>query len=158
MESNWKIEEIEKELRAQIEMAIKHIPQVSHISDHMGCTNFNPEVRKVAEKLAKEYSLDISTQKYGVKYFNGFADASDDKGKISAFIENLNNLRPGIYLFVEHPALDTPEMRHTGHVGYYNVATERQTVTDVFTSKEVIEAIKAKNIQLISYSDLPKLK
>lgn len=158
MESKWKIDEVEKELRAQIEMAKKHIPQVSHISDHMGCTNLSPEIRKIAERLAKEYGLDISTEKYGVKYFNGFAGATDDKDKTAAFIKNLDNLKPGVYLFVEHPALNTPEMRHTGHVGYYHVATERQTVTDVFTNKEVAEAIKAKGIRLISYSDLPKLR
>jgi hypothetical protein len=29
--ANWKIEEIEKELRAQIELAIKHVPYISHM-------------------------------------------------------------------------------------------------------------------------------
>ena len=31
-ESKWNLEEIEREARAQIEMALKHIPHVSHIS------------------------------------------------------------------------------------------------------------------------------
>lgn len=157
-ESKWEIAEIEQELRAQIEMAKKNIPQVSHISAHMGCTNMNPAVSEVAAKLAKEYNIDIDPGKYKVKYFNGFEGANDEKEKIAAFIKNLNNLRPGIYLFVEHPSLDTPEMRHTGHIGYYGVAAERQLVTDLFTSKEVAAAIAAKRIHLISYADLLKFQ
>lgn len=158
MESNWKLDEIEKELRAQIEMAKKHIPQVSHLSDHMGCTNLSPEIRKIALKLAAEYKLDIRPDEFGVNYFDGFGGERENDKKIAAFISNVKKLKPGTYLFVEHPALNTPEMQHTGHVGYYTVAAERQTVTDLFTSKDVIAALKAKNITLISYADLPKLK
>lgn len=155
-ESKWKLDEIEKELRAQIEMAKKHIPQVSHISEHMGCTYLDSEIQKMAKKLAAEYGLDIKTDK--VKGFNGFAGAKDNTDKIASFIKNINSLKPGIYMFVEHPALDTPEMKHTGHIGNYTVAADRQLVTDLFTSKEVAAAIKAKNIKLISYADLPKLR
>ncbi|MDX1285220.1 MAG: ChbG/HpnK family deacetylase, partial [Draconibacterium sp.] len=32
LESNWTIEEIEKELRAQIELSLKYVPHISHIS------------------------------------------------------------------------------------------------------------------------------
>lgn len=155
-ESRWKTEEVEMEFRAQIEMAKKHIPQVSHISSHMGCTHLDPAIQKIAEKLATEYGLDIKTDR--VKGFNGFSGTKVNEEKIAAFISNLGNLTPGIYLFVEHPALDTPEMRHTGHVGNYTVAKDRQLVTDLFTSKEVIAAIKAKGIKLISYADLPKIQ
>ncbi|NJK93588.1 MAG: hypothetical protein HC905_00465 [Bacteroidales bacterium] len=135
---------------------MKHIPQVSHLSDHMGCTYFDQEVQKIGRKLAAEYGLDIKTD--NVKGFNGFAGAKDNSEKTAAFIKNINNLKPGVYMFVEHPALDTPEMQHTGHAGNYSVAADRQMVTDVFTSKEVMAAIKAKNVKLISYADLPKIR
>src|SRR5664280_1858092 len=36
-ENHWKIEDIEKEFRAQIELALKKIPRISHVSGHMGC-------------------------------------------------------------------------------------------------------------------------
>ncbi len=36
MESNWDIAEIEKKLRAQIELALKKVPHISHFSEHMG--------------------------------------------------------------------------------------------------------------------------
>ena len=35
LEAKPKLEEVEKELRAQIELAVKKIPQVSHLSSHM---------------------------------------------------------------------------------------------------------------------------
>ena len=58
-ENDWKIEDIEKEFRAQIEMALKNIPRVSHLSSHMGCTNISPEVQAMAKRLALEYHIDI---------------------------------------------------------------------------------------------------
>ena len=44
LENTWSLAEIEQEARAQIEMALKNIPQISHISGHMGSTGFDPEV------------------------------------------------------------------------------------------------------------------
>ncbi len=155
-ENNWNLQEIEKELRAQIEMAKKHIPQLSHISEHMGFSGLDSKIMKLTQKLAKEYGLDIQTD--NVKYFDGFNGANNENENIPAFINNLKNMKPGVYIFVEHPSLNTPEMKHTGHVGYYNVSSQRQNVTDLFTNPDVIATIKEKKIQLISYADLPKLK
>ena len=59
-------------------------------------------------------------------------------------------------MFVDHPALDGPEMRSIFHIGYENVAADRQGVTDTFISLAVKEAIQRNKIQLISYADLKK--
>jgi len=59
-------------------------------------------------------------------------------------------------LFVEHPAFDDAEMRAIHHIGYENVAEDRQGVTDLFTDEEIKAFIKKKHIQLISYKDLMK--
>jgi hypothetical protein len=56
-DNQWKLEDIEKEFRAQIETAIKKIPRISHLSSHMGCTRLDPAVTEMTKKLAKEYSL-----------------------------------------------------------------------------------------------------
>ena len=69
----------------------------------------------------------------------------------------LDSLKPGeTYLFVDQPAFDGPEMRAIFHIGYENVAADRQGVVDVWTNPTVMEAIRKKNIQLISYADLKK--
>jgi predicted glycoside hydrolase/deacetylase ChbG (UPF0249 family) len=156
-EHAWKLDEIEKEFRAQIELAKQKIPGVSHISAHMGCDNMNKEVAALAIKLAKEYNIDIDPGRYGVKGigYKGAHVTSDEK--LKSFLSMLESLVPGeTYLFVDHPALDGPEMRAIYHIGYENVATDRQGVTDVFTSSLVMEAIKRKKITLISYADLKK--
>jgi predicted glycoside hydrolase/deacetylase ChbG (UPF0249 family) len=57
--NNWKPAEVEKEFRAQIEMAIKKIPGISHISAHMGCSNISEEIKVLVKKLAAEYKINI---------------------------------------------------------------------------------------------------
>ena len=153
-EARWKIEEVEKELRAQIELALRQVPQVSHLSNHMGFTGLDPKLNELVEKLAKEYKL--GSENNNLKYFNGWGRDVKPEERIEKFCENLEKLEPGSYLFVEHPAHDTDEMATVGHKGYENVATDREWVTRVFTSEKVKETIKKKGIQLISYADLSK--
>ena len=52
-ENKWKIEDIEAELRAQIEMALRFIPRISHVSAHMGCTNLTKEIKILEKKLSR---------------------------------------------------------------------------------------------------------
>lgn len=155
-EANWKIEEIEKEMRAQIELAIRRIPHVSHMTCHMGCSGWDPKVKELWTGLAGEYKLDISTSEYGVRGFAGYRGAKTRAERTKKFIESLEALKPGTYLFVEHPGLDTAEMRAIGHKGYYDVAADRNAVTEVFVSDEVKKKIEQLGIKLISYADLKK--
>jgi chitin disaccharide deacetylase len=158
-ENHWKIEDIEKEFRAQIELAIKKIPRISHISSHMGCTDLDKQVKALVKKLMKEYNINIDNEELGVQYigYQGPSRTADEK--LKSFLNMLDSLKPGeTYLFVDHPALDGPEMRAIYHIGYENVAADRQGVTDVWTNPMVKEAIRKKNIQLISYADLKNLK
>ncbi|MBN2806332.1 MAG: polysaccharide deacetylase family protein [Prolixibacteraceae bacterium] len=153
-ESNWKIKEIEQELRAQIELALKHIPQVSHVSNHMGFTGMDQQVRELVKKLAFEYGLGTEMPSE-LKRFPGWShEAKTLEEKVADFVENINQLAPGTYLFVEHPAYNEPEMQATGHTGYEHVAIDREHVTRVFTSPEVIKSIHKKGVKLVGYNDL----
>ena len=66
-ENKWKLEDVEKEFRAQIELGLKKLPGISHISSHMGCTDLDDSVRALAKKLAKEYKIDIDPEEFDVK-------------------------------------------------------------------------------------------
>ena len=157
LQHNWKLEEIEKEWRAQIELALKKIPRLSHISGHMGCTNMNDSVNTLARKLAKEYKIDIDPGELNVKYAGYDEPRTTSNEKIQSFISMINKLAPdSTYLFVEHPGFNTPELQAIHHIGYENVAADRQGVTDMFTDASVKEAIRRKGILLISYKDLVK--
>ncbi|RRB17913.1 polysaccharide deacetylase family protein [Larkinella knui] len=160
VENDWKLDEVEQEFRAQIEMGLKKIPRISHISGHMGCTGMGDDVKALIQKLAKEYQLlilDHTRQEAGVTAAGYLGPHATSAEKIESFSKMLESLEPGkTYLFVDHPGLDTPELRAIHHIGYEQVAVDRQGVTDTWTSPRIRELIKAKGIQLIGYRDLRK--
>ena len=133
--SNWKLKEVEKELRAQIELALKKIPQVSHLSTHMGFTSANDKIGKLVNKLAKEYGLYVNTD--NLVWLPGFSKASTTEETINNFVVALKNLEAGTFIFVEHPGFDNPEARAIGNIGYEHVAPDREMVTKLFTSEKV---------------------
>jgi len=156
-ENHWKIADVEKEFRAQIEMALKKIPRISHLSSHMGCTSLSDEVKALTKKLAKEYMIpvDPDADHQGMLSYDGPHKTAAEK--IQSFLNMLNKLEPGkTYIFLDHPGLDNEELRAVYHIGYVNVAEDRQGVTDLFTSEKVKALIKQKGIQLIGYRDLAK--
>jgi len=154
-ENQWKIADIEKEFRAQIELALKNIPRISHLSAHMGCTSLSAEVTSLTKRLAKEYKIpvDPETDAHSIIGYDGPHKTAVEK--IQSFITMLNKLEPGkTYIFLDHPGLDNDELKAVYHIGYENVAEDRQGVTELFTSEKVKAAIQQKGIQLISYKDL----
>ncbi|MEP7252724.1 MAG: polysaccharide deacetylase family protein [Ginsengibacter sp.] len=154
-ENAWQIADIEKEFRAQIEMAIKKIPRISHISSHMGCTSIAPEVQAMSKKLAEEYHINIYMDEHQVQYAGYDGPHQTSAEKMESFTKMLNKLQPGkTYLFVDHPGLDDAELQAIFHIGYENVAEDRQGVTDLYTNKELAKLIAQKGITLISYKDL----
>lgn len=153
VESNWDLGEIERELRAQIELALEKIPHISHLSEHMGCLRFSDETRELAEKLAVEYGLVINTD--DVKAFpswSGIDVSAEDK--ITNLRNQLKQLAPGTYMLVEHPAFDDLETQGMGHVGYENVAADRHGVFRALTDQQIVQYVKQMGVQLISYRDL----
>lgn len=155
MDNPWQLADVEKELRAQIEMALKYIPRLSHISGHMASTAFTPEVKEMAKRVAKEYNLAMIDTDSGINYTGfDFRNKTTDE-RIQAFINMLDKLEEGkTYVYVEHPGLDNDELRAIYHIGYEDVAKGRQDVTNIFTSDKVKEAIERKGIQLVSYKDV----
>jgi len=155
-EGGPKADEVERELRAQIELARRHIPQVSHLSAHMGTPTCTPELRKVVEKLSAETRLPLRLE--GVTGGFGFWATTPEK-KQDALAEWLAKLEPGRYLLVCHPCLDTPESRAVqgpGPDANARMAVHRQAVTDALTSDRIREIIRRRGIELVSYADVLK--
>jgi len=154
-ENQWKIEDIEKEFRAQIEMAVQKIPRVSHLSAHMGCAYFSEEVKALSQKLAAEFNIPLEGGD-GAFSRAGYEGPSKTLAeKKQSFLKMLQNLEPGkTYMFLDHPGIDDSELRSIHHIGYENVATDRQGVTDLFTDKEIKRFIEQNRVQLIGYDDL----
>jgi chitin disaccharide deacetylase len=155
LENHCAMADIEKEFRAQIELALKKIPRISHISSHMGCTNITDDVKALTKKLAKEYHIDIDLEEYHVIWKGYDGPSKTAAEKIQSFISMLSKLEPGkTYWFLDHPGIDNEELQAVYHIGYGQVAADRQGVTDLFINEKVIAFIKQKGIRLISYRDL----
>ena len=154
-ENKWRIEDVEKEFRAQIELGLKLLPSISHLSYHMGCTSLSKEVKALTQRLAEEYKIPVTPndeQFIGVGYVGAHKTSEQKKQSFTAMLEKLE---PGkTYIFVDHPGIDDAELRAIAHIGYEDVATDRQGVTDVFTDPAIKRLIKEKGIRLITYRDL----
>jgi predicted glycoside hydrolase/deacetylase ChbG (UPF0249 family) len=155
IEQQWRIEDVEKEFRAQIQLAKNKIPRVTHVSGHMGCDRISDAVKTLVRSLAKEYGLIAELEPFGVKGVGLTGPRGTSDEKIASFIKAIESLEDGkTYLFVEHPGLDTSELRAIHHIGYEGVAVDRQGVTDMWTSPRVRRAIESRGVRLIGYRDL----
>jgi len=154
------LEEFEKEFRAQIELAIKLVPRVSHISGHMMWSAVSPEIASAANRIAAEFGLLLTDgsgeamKELGIEGFPMEWGVALEERE-SKFIEALAKLEKGkTYLYVEHPAVGGEEMEAIFHKGYENVSEDRQNVLELFTSPHVRNAIEEKGIELVSYRQL----
>ena len=135
------------ELRAQIEMAKKNLPRISHLSTHMGFEDSNPALKKIVEELSVEYQLPL-LKKPAIESFPGNPKTA------AAFIEQLSKLQPGkTYLLVTHPCFDTPEMETVFTPTDTNVGAARAADLSMITNKRLIRLLKRYNIDLISIHD-----
>ena len=150
--AGWSLAEVESELRAQIELAKKELPTLTHISAHMGCLNDDPRLKELGEKLAQDYGLPLELK--GVPELPAFneADKSFD-AKRHTLIHAIENITPGVWLVIEHPALDSSEMRAIGNGHAWNIAEERSDITRLFTDEKVKQVIAQRHVQLISYGE-----
>ncbi|MEL6591095.1 MAG: hypothetical protein AAFQ68_13485, partial [Bacteroidota bacterium] len=97
----------------------------------------------------------IDLEEYGVEWLPYGGPKESAEEKINSFIKQLRSLKAGqTYIFVDHPGYDNAELRAIHHIGYEEVAKDRQGVTDLFTSAEVKAVIDSLGIELISYADL----
>ncbi len=151
---DWDSTEVDHELRAQIDLALKNVPHINHLSPHMATMKCSPELIEVFMKVASdynfryEYSLGITRIKgVGGKHKTPLEKESD-------LIRVLEELKPGTWMLLLHPAYDTPEMQAITHKGYENVASDRAGDTFILTSDNVEEVIKRRGIKIITYQDL----
>jgi chitin disaccharide deacetylase len=145
--------EMEAELRAQIEMTKRLLPQASHLSCHMAFEHGKPEWRQLVEKLAQEYGLPLALPA-SVKGLRFGGNQKTPAQKEAELADLLQNLAPGTYLLVEHPGYDIDEMRTIGHRGYENVGADRQGVTQAFTSPRVWQVVQQRGIRLMSVGEV----
>jgi chitin disaccharide deacetylase len=153
LDAGPKPEEVERELRAQIERIRRDLPRVSHMTAHMATAVASPELRAIVEKLSAEYKLPFEHRDLQRVRWGGAKKRAEEKE--NELVQALKDLGPGTWIVVEHPAVDTPESRSLRHIGYENVGEDRAGVLRALTSPRVKAVVQERKIKLISYKDLP---
>ncbi len=159
-ENNPKTEEVELELRAQIERALRTGLKIDYLDYHMGTAIDKPEHRAIVEKLAKEYNLAISRYLQETDINNVYDDPVESKtDSLVAIVSNIKN--DGVFLLVSHIGIDTPElaaMEDLNPWGPKNMSKSREGELKALTSNNFKEALIKNNIKLINYRDLINIR
>ncbi len=154
--NNPKSEEIEIELRAQIERAISSGIKISYVDYHMGTAVEKPEHRAIVEKLAKEYGLAISRYFGEVDVESMYAvDIDKKKEYLFNLIEKIENGK--INLLVCHIGKDFPELQamiDMNSFGLAEMSKHRNSELNSLLSAKQQNIFEKNNIRLINYEDL----
>ena len=152
--SDWQFEEIERELRAQIELALEHLPNISHVTPHMGFQDISPSVRRLVINLMQEYDIAANLQPWPIPQISLFDDAYTVEEMVSNAVATLEELKPGTWQLYEHPGMLIEGLENHWHPGAEDDARYRDAVTRALTDVELQRVIKRRDIQLIGYRDL----
>ena len=154
------IKEVEKELRAQIERARGSGLKIDYVDYHMGTAVKYPEFRDLTERLAREYGLGMSTYFGEIRHDPQYSAAPP--AKIDSLAAMINRLNTPFNLVVTHVGIDNAElgalldMNTSGPLP--DMSKNRQGELDALTSPRFSEAVKARNIRLITYRQLIEMK
>jgi len=165
LQSNFSLEDVEKELTAQIERALQSGLTISYMDPHMGVALLTPQLSELTQKLAAKYGLGISTLGRNTFYNESYKDmwAIPVEQKQDEFLKHLNNLKTDQpNLVILHIARRDPEMEilemHNfleRQKGVPMVGRHRQAELDMLLSAEFQKKV-GKNLHLINYKELIK--
>lgn len=170
---NAKIEEVEIELRAQIDKAIAMGIQPTHLDSHMGCLfSTDPRYYQLYTKLGREYGIPTMVNQQikqlggeGVpepkvvidQIFGAAPQDFDDDAMEKYYADTLGSLKPGVHVMIIHCAYDNMESQGMSFEHPYWGAKWRQDDYDFFTSAECAKILKEENIKLVTWKEIGKL-
>lgn len=170
---NAKIEEVEIELRAQIDKAIAMGIQPTHLDSHMGCLfSMDPRYYQLYTKLGEEYGIptmvnqqikqlggegDLGSKVVIDQIFGAETQSFDDDAMAKYYADTLKSLNPGVHIMIIHCAYDNMESQGMSFQHPYWGAKWRQNDYDFFTSGECAKILEEENIKLVTWKEIGKL-
>ena len=159
-----KPEEVEKELRAQVDKARAAGIKLSHLDSHMGALFQTAPLVSVYRKLGEAYGLPLLMERAGER---GQADALVDRvialepgptasGWRAAYEKLLAPLPPGAYELIVHLAYDDDEMRGATSDHPDWGAAWRQSDFDLVRSPEFRRFLETQGFTLVRWKDLAR--
>jgi len=153
---NPNVAEVEKELRAQIERALRSGVKIDYVDYHMGTAVRYPDFQEVTERLAREYGLGMS------HYFGETEDspqyAAAPALKHDSLVAMINRLKPGLNMVITHVGIDDAELGALLDMNtdqpLPDMSKNRQGELTALTSPRFAAALKARNVVLLTYREV----
>lgn len=180
--ANARVDEVERELRAQIDKALDHDVPLSHLDSHMGTLFMRADFLDVYLRLGDEYDLPVLlTRDDGLARRLGFddrniaqmrsaADQLEREGfpivdkilmhyswdpvpqKKQIYLNMIRRAPAGVTEIIVHCGYADRELRLI--TGSYSI---RDGDRQVFTDPEVLSAIESQDVELISWKEFRQL-
>ena len=170
---NLKADEVEREIRAQIEHAIAMGIHPTHVDSHMGTLFSRPDLFAVYVKVAHEYKLPflaVRTADAPLALLSALSDKDVVLDSVviagpqvsaanwkTFYVNAIKNLKPGVTEIIVHLGHDDAELQAVtvDHPDYG--AAWRQRDYDAVNSPEFKKSIDDNHVILIRWKDLQKL-
>ena len=166
-----KLDEVERELRAQIDRAYAIGLKPTHVDSHMGALFTTPELMATYVKVARSYKLPflgfIAPPRPGTQAVVTPQDIIPDTVLIADesiptehwkqfYLDAIKNLKPGLTELIVHLGYDDAELRAVtvNHPAYG--AAWRQRDFDVLGSPEFKQALKDNGVTLVTWREIGK--
>ena len=126
----------------------------------MGTVSRYPELREIAERLAREYGLGMSGYFGEVRDNPQYAAAPPSKG--DSLVAMIDRLRTPFNLLVTHVGIDDAELGALVDMntdgGLPEMSRNRQGELDALTSGRFRDTLRARNVRLITYRQLIEMQ
>lgn len=151
--NNPKMDEVEREIRAQVDLALRKGLNLSYMDHHMGAAVTTPEMRERFEKVAREKGLAIS--RWIGETQGPIVYAVKPEQKADFLLSEMKKItKPGTYLVVCHTLIKTPEvevLKDLNPGAPDPMVDYRQAETDMLCDPRVKQLIRDKGIEVIGY-------
>ncbi|MCU0454402.1 MAG: ChbG/HpnK family deacetylase [Bacteroidetes bacterium] len=151
-----RLDEVEKELRAQIQTAIEAGLRPAYVDYHMGAAVGTPELRAIVEKLAAEFKLGVSRY-FGEQDVDGLYRAMPGV-KVDTLVAMLGRLKPGVRnLIVCHiadPSAEMDALTDLNASGLPEMGRHRAGELTALLSPRFREAAQVRGVRFLTYRDI----
>ena len=167
-------EQVELELRAQVDRARAFGVTPTHLDSHMGSLFSTPELFKIYLKVGAAYNLPVFIPRNAAA---GYPELFELIGNKQIFVDNffmmnsnrtaeewtafyqniVENIKPGLNEIIVHLAIDDSEMQAVAIEHPDFGSTWRQNDLNTVTSQEFKATLDEHNIQLVTWGQIKKL-
>jgi len=151
------LSQLEREFRAQIDLAKKKAVRIDYVDTHY-IMPYHERFKSMLERIGKDYALPVSCLlgEHELDDFGIYSPAPEEKEMVLA--EILRSLKPGVHLLIGHPgypSIENDALIHfeTKDQQALGVGRHRAAETLAYTSPRIKRLVAELGIRLMSYRE-----